>query len=140
MPLVPSDSSTTAVTNSNTVPVTILNVSDQFGSYGKPNAIVRPVRRIESLDEMIQPPASSLPPSTQMNNATLARNDRHESDSKKIQREVDFFFTKELDFKLKHLQRDKKASSKNVNFHFKFESFSGNRRDISFIQSGRSFC
>lgn len=122
MTLVPSESPTTETatlgeTNSNAVPSTILNVSDQFGSYGKPNAIVRPVRRNDLNDQMIQsmlqPPTLSLP-STHMNNGNVRNNESKTG----ILRDVEFSFTKELDIKLKHLQTDKKASSKNVNFWF----------------------
>lgn len=115
MTLVPTDSPTTAAATLAEPSSKQFNLSEQFGSYGKPNAIVRPVRRNESNDEMIQsslqPPTLSLPP-THMNNANAPN-----IDSKKLQREDDFSFVKELDFKLKHLQWDKKASSKNVNFN-----------------------
>lgn len=125
MTLVPSDISPTSAaptladTNATAVPTTISNNSDQFGSYGKPNAIVRPQRRNELNNEMIQsssqPPLPPPPPSsTHMHNGNVARND----ESKRIQRDVEFSSTKELDFKLKHGQGDKKASSKNVNFLF----------------------
>lgn len=151
MTLVPSESRTTAVaatlaeTNSTALSSTQLNVSlDPFGGYGKPNAIVRPVRRNELNDEMIQSslqPSQPLPTTTQMNNGNT-RND----DPKKIQRDVEFSFTKELDFKLKHLQRDKKASSKNVNFYIfvvvvvEFKSILRNRRFVVSIRfdSGRT--
>lgn len=114
MTLVATDSPTTAAATLAEPSSKQFNLFDQFGSYGKPNAIVRPVRRNELNDEMIQtssqPPTLSLPP-THMNNANVPN-----IDSKKPQRDGDFSFAKELDFKLKHLQCDIKASSKNVNF------------------------
>lgn len=86
--------------------------------YGKPNAImayVRPVRRIESIFEMepttpLNETNTSTPKATikpQPNNVNLSKNSK--------QSEIDSF-SKELDFKLKHLQGDKKTSTKNVNF------------------------
>lgn len=97
-----------SVTISNEVPSTKYSaVNDQFGNfYGKPNAIVRPVRRNELDDQMFQ--SSVLPPATHMNNGNVTFND---DESKKIQRDVvECSFTKELDYKLKHLHGDSKKA------------------------------
>lgn len=81
-----------------TIAFTVLNV-ESFGTFGKPNAIVRPVRRLESTEESItgQMTVGAI-------DAKEAVNTFNEMDS----------FTKQLDMKLKNLQPDKKNSSKNV--------------------------
>lgn len=81
--------------------------TDHYGPYGKPNAIVRPVRRNEP-NEMTLPQANepNLPASNQSTpkvNVPL----------KHKKQEIDTF-TKELENKLKHLQRDKKSAVGNV--------------------------
>lgn len=80
---------------------------DSYGPYGKPNAIVRPVRRNEP-DEMVVPQSNevALPASNQSTPKVNVP-------AKTKRREIDTF-TKELDNKLRHLQRDKTPSSKNV--------------------------
>ncbi|XP_055322463.1 radial spoke head protein 3 homolog B isoform X2 [Sitodiplosis mosellana] len=93
------------------VPITSNNPTDDYGHYGKPNtiAIVRPVRRNEpNTDTMILPEANganNLPASNQSTPKVNvpAKNKRREIDT----------FTKELDNKLRHLQKDKKPASKN---------------------------
>lgn len=81
--------------------------TDNYGTYGKPNAIVRPVRRNEPT-EMTLPQANevNIPASNQSTPKVIvpAKYKKHEIDT----------FTKELDNKLRHLQKDKKTSSKNV--------------------------
>lgn len=112
MSLMPTETSTTEIaavdTNSTAPTVTVVNVADNFGTFhGKPNAIVRPVRRYESIDEMFQP----LENGQQLNEHQAPT--AVQIASKKIQHEIDIF-SKELDLKLKHLQKDKRISSKNV--------------------------
>lgn len=84
--------------------------TDHYGPYGKPNAIVRPVRRNES-HEMILPPANEVnrPASTGQSTPKIANNPAKTNKKRKIDT-----FTKELDNKLRHLQPDHKISSKNV--------------------------
>lgn len=91
------------------------NSTDEHGPYGnlgKPNAIVRPVRRNEpNTDTMILPEANvanNLPASNQSTPKVNvpAKNKRREIDT----------FTKELDNKLRHLQKDKKPTLKHVKF------------------------
>lgn len=81
---------------------------DDYGPYGKPNAIVRPLRRNEP-NEMIVPEANvaNVPASDQSSPKVNVP-------AKCRKREIDTF-SKELDNKLRHLQKDKKTSSKNVN-------------------------
>lgn len=86
---------------------------DDYGPYGKPNAIVRPLRRNEP-NEMIVPEANAANvPAT--NQSTPKVN----VPAKCRKREIDTF-SKELDNKLRHLQKDKKTSSKNVNLRIFF--------------------
>lgn len=102
------ESNTTAATT-----LTVYNVMpDNFAPFGKPNAIVRPVRRNESLDDMVQPqplrngldhPIVNIPTLTVVDLA-----------SKPTKIEINAF-TKGLDLKLKNFQKDKKNSSRNVN-------------------------
>lgn len=81
-----------------------------YGPYGKPNAIVRPVRRNEpNTDTMILPEANEATNLPASNQSTPKVN----VPVKNKRREIDTF-TKELDNKLRHLQKDKKPSSKNV--------------------------
>lgn len=105
--VVPITTTTTTTANSNNNN----NNTDDYGPYGKPNAIVRPVRRNESnIDTMILPEATAAnqPASNQSTPKVNvpAKNKRREIDT----------FTKELDNKLRHLQKDKKPSLKNVKF------------------------
>ncbi|XP_031620238.1 radial spoke head protein 3 homolog B isoform X1 [Contarinia nasturtii] len=88
--------------------IPINNNTDEYGPYGKPNAIVRPLRRNEP-NEMILPEANeaNLPASSQSTPKVNVP-------VKQKKREIDTF-TKELDNKLRHLQKDKKNSSKNEN-------------------------
>lgn len=90
-----------------------ISKADDYGPYGKPNAIVRPVRRNEP-NEMILPEANeaNLPASSQSTPKVIVP-------VKSKKREIDTF-TKELDNKLRHLQKDKKASSKNVKSYLKY--------------------
>lgn len=83
---------------------------DDYGPYGKPNAIVRPVPRRNESIEMILPEANeaNVPASNQSTPKVNVP-------VKNRKREIDTF-TKELDNKLRHLQKDKKTSSKNVKF------------------------
>lgn len=96
--------------------VLLSGAANNFAPYGKPNAIVRPVRRIELIDEM----ESSSSPSNETNTTTTATIKPQQSikvdltKNTKQPSEIDSF-TKELDFKLKHIQIEKKTS-KNVNF------------------------
>lgn len=86
--------------------------TDDYGPYGKPNAIVRPVRRNEpNTDTMILPEANGATNLPASNQSTPKVN----VPAKTKRREIDTF-TKELDNKLRHLQKDKKPSSKNVKF------------------------
>lgn len=102
-----------------TGPNAIFNVvpikPDDYGPYGKPNAIVRPLRRHES-NEMILPEANeaNVPASNESSPKVIVP-------VKNRKREIDTF-TKELDNKLRHLQKDKQTSSKNVKFREKKKS------------------
>lgn len=77
--------------------------SDNFGMFGKPNAIVRPIRRLEPTED------------TRMgqDDATRSFTNQPNEQTKLASFEMGRF-AKELDFKLKNLQSDKKLSSKNV--------------------------
>lgn len=99
--------------------------AENFGVFGKPNAIVRPVRRNESIEEM--PPNHNQhtvhqqhiddlqrQQNQQQQQRSLPLHNRSETVKKVIRVEIDSF-TQELDFKLKTLQKHKKHSSKNVN-------------------------
>lgn len=80
--------------------------TDDYGPYGKPNAIVRPVpRRNESIEMTLPEATEANQPASNQSTPKVNRKYR--------KREIDTF-TKELDNKLKHLQKDKKTSSKNV--------------------------
>lgn len=91
------------------VPIT----ADNYGPYGKPNAIVRPVRRNE-------PTEMTLP---QANEAHVPASDHSTPKvnvpAKNKKPEIDTF-TRELDNKLKYLQKDKKSSTGNVKFQINF--------------------
>lgn len=92
---------------------------DSYGPYGKPNAIVRPLRRNET-PEMTLPQANEANLPASSNHSSPKTVDIPPKTNKK--RKIDTF-TKELDNKLRHLQHNK-ISSKNVNpFHnFSFTS------------------
>lgn len=104
------------------VSFTVLNADATFGNYGKPNAIVRPVRRMGSTDEPSQHQhqqqlQESQRPTAPDNDAgddsemTAALVDTTESMANK---DMDNF-AQQLDLKLRGLQHSKKTSSKNVN-------------------------
>lgn len=94
-------------------PITVEN----FSTYGKPNAIVRPViRKNESTDEMTLPHTiEPNHPASEQSNIAFKQD---YSSGRFRKKEIDTF-ARELDIKLKYLQKDKKTTSKNVMiFHF----------------------
>lgn len=107
-------------TTTTTIPIPKLNApdaifaviptnTDTYGPYGKPNAIVRPVRRNES-NEMTLPQANDVNIPASSGQSTPKTVEIPPKTNKK--RKIDTF-TKELDNNLRHLQHTK-ASSKNV--------------------------
>lgn len=86
--------------------------TDYYGPYGKPNAIVRPVRRNEH-DEMI------LPENANEANFSTSRQPTPKVNvpEKYKKREIDTL-TKKLDNKLCHSQKDKRAPTKNVKLKY----------------------
>lgn len=87
-------------------PTVSFSVLDSFGNFGKPNAIVRPVRRMESTEE------PTVIGNTEMTGASMLIDTTQAATA--VNNELENF-TKQLDVKLKHLQAsDKKSSSKNV--------------------------
>lgn len=104
--------------------------TDSYGPYGKPNAIVRPVRRNEP-NEMTLPQAANEVTAAAAAVAAAAaaaatatitaanQPDSNQSTPKHnvpgINKKLDIdTFTKELENKLHHLQKDKKISTGNV--------------------------
>lgn len=96
-------SNATEESNENTA--VSFSVLDSFGTFGKPNAIVRPVRRLESTEEPTVIGNSEMTGATMLIDTTQAATATNDMDN----------FSKQLDVKLKYLQAsDKKSSSKNV--------------------------
>lgn len=85
--------------------------TDIYGPYGKPNAIVRPVVRRNESNEMTLPQAHEA-------NAPASDHSTPKVNVpvKNKTQEIDTF-TKELENKLEHLQKDSKSSTGNVKFH-----------------------
>lgn len=101
---------------SNETPTISFSVLDSFGTFGKPNAIVKPVRRLESTEEPTVSGNSEMTGTTMLIDTTQTATATNDMDN----------FSKQLDVKLKHLQAsDKKSSSKNVII---FELFSCRRK------------
>lgn len=112
---------TTEIENASTgdvISATKTHGTENFGVFGKPNAIVRPVRRNEISEEMSQ---------VQLQLETMAeqqwqqqiQSQRHYHHQQQIRHNTENQignFNQELDFKLKTLQKNKKHSSKNVIF------------------------
>lgn len=99
-------------TSSAAVSFSVINADTAaFGNYGKPNAIVRPVRRMESTDEpQQQDQQRPVGGDVGGGEVTAALVDSAES----MANDMDTF-ARHLDSKLKGLQHtDKKSSSKNV--------------------------
>lgn len=99
-------------TSATAVSFSVLNADTTFGNYGKPNAIVRPVRRMESIDEPQQQdhrrPVGGNSGGSEMTAALLDTAETMASNNMDI-------FANQLDMKLKGLHHtDKKNSSKNV--------------------------
>lgn len=106
--------------------------ADSYGPYGKPNAIVRPVRRNEP-SEMILPQAATnevtaaaaavaaataavaAAAAAANQPATNQSTPKHNVPGINKKPDIDTF-TKELENKLRHLQKDKKISTGNVIF------------------------
>lgn len=84
--------------------------TDTYGPYGKPNAIVRPVVRRNESNEMTLPQAHEA-------NAPASDHSTPKVNVpvKNKTQEIDTF-TKELENKLKYLQKDSKSSTGNVKF------------------------
>lgn len=95
---------------------TVLNPADSLSLYGKPNAIVRPVRRGD-LTEYNR--------NTEDNKSLQDLNSQNDITDRKMTKSSDNEdikdFSKELDYKLKKLQKENKSSSKNVNIMLSFE-------------------
>lgn len=104
--------------------------TDSYGPYGKPNAIVRPVRRNDP-SEMTLPPAANevtaaaAAVAAAAANITAASNQPQPASNQstpklnvpgiKKKHDIDTF-TKELENKLRHLQKDKKIPAGNVKY------------------------
>lgn len=112
-PVKPPSSNAISIFN----PITVEN----FATYGKPNAIVRPVvRRYDLTDEMSLPQFHDT--NVPVTGQPTANNIKQDSPVKYEKKEVDSF-ARELDIKLKYLQKDKKTSSKNVKQKNRFSTF-----------------
>lgn len=110
---------TTTNTNTNNTNNYSTDEYNPYGNLGKPNAIVRPVRRNEpNTDTMILPEANAANNLPASNQSTPKVN----VPAKYKRREIDTF-TKELDNKLRHLQKDKKPTLKHVKFSSLNSSF-----------------
>lgn len=103
-------SSATKLNGSDAIFSTVPIPTDTYGPYGKPNAIVRPVRRNEP-NEMTLPQANEAPVPASDHSTPKVN-----VPAKTKKPEIDNTFTKELENKLKYLQKDKKTSSGNVKF------------------------
>lgn len=95
--------------------------TDSYGPYGKPNAIVRPVRRNDP-NEMTLPPAANevtaaaaavAAAAATITAASNQSSPKHNVPGIKKKHDIDTF-TKELENKLRHLQKDKKIPTGNV--------------------------
>lgn len=130
-PTAPAQVAPTSISKLNT-PDAIFSIvpinTDTYGPYGKPNAIVRPLRRNESI-EMTLPQANDVQIPASSGQSTPKAVDIPPKTNKK--RKIDTF-TKELDNNLRHLRylQHTKNSSKNVTllnlflkFIFNFERY-----------------
>lgn len=98
---------TIRTTGSNAISIFNPITVDNVGNYGKPNAIVRPViRRYESTNEMTLPQTNEINLPVSGQHTTIVQ----DSPVKYKRKEIDTF-ARELDIKLKYLQKDKKSST-----------------------------
>lgn len=117
MSIITKDKPATVIENS----ATPTHGTENFGVFGKPNAIVRPVRRHETSEEMsqIQLQTETLAEQQWLQQYQSQQHQQHHQHQHQIQRHTENqidYFNQELDFKLKTLQKYKNHSSKNVFF------------------------
>lgn len=100
----------------NAIPIFIPITIEKILNYEKPNAIVRPlIRKNEIRDDMTAPRSNEtiIPLSSQF--AVLKQDNPARIKNKEILNDA---FARKFEVKLKHLPKDKKSSSNNVNINF----------------------